>query len=180
MKKYFLILIIIFTISSCKKGKNYSTEINNNDIPEQRFESEFFSFNYPKDWKITDSEEIEKGIYYVSVEKVGFDSSGLITIVSFDELIDLDEMVMMNIEELKNNPSIGNLNFESISNSNFNKTKSRSSSFKFSALGIKHIGLVYAFNGNNSSYVLLKQGAIEDTNKNNEGFTTIEKSFEIK
>ncbi|WP_299335045.1 hypothetical protein [uncultured Psychroserpens sp.] len=167
-------------MSSCKKKENNTNTVPSKDSAEKRFEGEFFSFNYPEDWEITDNEEIEKGVYYLSVEKTGFDSSGLMTIVSFNEMIDLDDLVLMNIEELQNNPVIMNLKFESISNNVFNNIESRASNFKFSTLGLKHEGLISAFQGTKNSYVILKQEALEDTIKNANGFSTIERSFETK
>lgn len=182
MKKQFLIFSFLFSliIISCKEKENYKVEINNDEVPENRFESNVFSFNYPEDWNITDSEEIEGGIYYMSIEKNGIDSSGLMTIVSFEELIDLDEYIKMNIEQLQNNPVVKNLNFDTTKDSDFNKIKSRSSNFDFKTMGIKHEGIIYAFNSENNSVVILKQEAIEDRKENAEGFTTIRSSFEIK
>ena len=182
MKKQLLIFsFIVISISiSCKNNDNYNVAVNKNEIPENRLESNLFSFNYPEDWSVTDSEEIEEGIYYVSVEKNGFDSSGLMTIVSFEELIDLDESIVFNIEQLKDNPVINNLNFDEIRDSEFNAIKSRSSNFDFKTMGIKHDGIIYAFSSKNNSFVILKQEALEDRKENVEGFNTITNSFEIK
>ena len=168
------------TIISCKEKPNYKVEINNDEVPENRFENNVFSFNYSEDWNITDSEEIEDGIYYVSVEKNGLDSSGLMTIISFEELIDLDESILMNIEQLQDNPVVNNLNFDATIDSEFNSIKSRSANFNFITMGIKREGVIYGFSSKNNSVVILKQEALEDKNENIEGFETIQNSFEIK
>lgn len=182
MKKQLLLSTVLsfLAIISCKKKEEYKVEINNDEITEKRFESKTFNFNYSEDWNISDSEEIEKGIYYVAVEKNGFDSSGLMTIVSFDELIDLDELIKMNIEQLQNNPVINNSNFDLIKDNNFNRNVSRSSNFNFTTMGIKHIGIIYAFSSETNSVVILKQEAIEDKKENSQGYETIKRSFEIK
>lgn len=182
MKKQLLMfsLLCFLVTISCKKNEPYKVEVNNDDVPEHRFESNLFSFNYPEDWKVTDSEEIEEGTYYVAVEKNGFNASGLMTIVSFEELIDLDESIMLNIQELQDNPVVNNLNFETLKNSEFNTNKSRSSNFNFKTMGIEYDGMIYAFSSKNNSYVILKQEALEDRKDNVEGFNTIKNSFEIK
>jgi len=42
----------------------------------------------PEGWYISEEEEFEEGAFYLSVEKDGFDSSGIITITRFDDYID--------------------------------------------------------------------------------------------
>ena len=180
MNRQILIISLLFLISSCKENLKYKAELNSHKIQDNRFESKVVSFNFPEDWSITDNEEIEEGIYYVAVEKNGLDSSGLMTIVSFEELIDLDGSITMNIEELQNNPMLNNLSFESIKNSKFNGIAARSTSFSFKTMGIKHEGLVYAFSSKNNSVVILSQEALEDKKENSHGFDMIERSFEIK
>ena len=180
MKKQISIVLLFFILTSCTKNVRYTAELNNNQILENRFESEIFSFDFPEDWSITDSQEIEKGIYYVAVEKNGFDSSGLMTIISFEELIDLDGSIIMNIEKLQNNPMVKNLNFESIKDNKFNGITARSTRFNFKTMGIKHEGLIYAFSSTNNSIVILPQEAEEDKKVNSQGFDMIERTFEIK
>ena len=116
----------------------------------------------------------------MSVEKNGLDSSGLMTIISFEELIDLDESILMNIEQLQDNPVVNNLNFDATIDSEFNSIKSRSANFNFITMGIKREGVIYGFSSKNNSVVILKQEALEDKNENIEGFETIQNSFEIK
>ena len=180
MKRQLLILSLLCLIISCKKNEKHKVEVNNNEVPKNKFESDIFSFNFPKDWKITDNEKIEEGIYYLAVEKNGFDSSGLMTIISFKELIDLDEAININIEEFKNNSMVNNLNIDAIKDSKFNGITARSLSFEFETLGIRHDGVLYAFSSNNNSIVILSQEALEDKKANSNGFDIIEKSFEIR
>jgi hypothetical protein len=167
-------------VLGCKNNESNKIEVNNNEISNNRFENNVFSFNFSDDWKITDTEKIEEGVYYMAVEKNGFDSSGLMTIVSFEELIDLDESIILNIEELQSNVVLRNFKFEPIKNDQFNGIASRSARFVFNTLGIKHEGFVCAFSSDNNSVVIIKQEALEDKKINQEGFETIEKSFEIK
>jgi len=135
---------------------------------------------HPEDWNITDGEKIEEGIFYLAVEKKGLDASGLITIVSFEKLIDLDESITTNIEQLQDNPVLNNLSFDAIVDSQYHTITSRSSHFNFKTMGMKHEGMIYAFSSENNSVVILKQEAVEDRKENAEGFDTIKNSFKIK
>jgi len=180
MTKQLLIISLLFLMGICKENQTYKAEANIYDLLENRFESTVFSFDVPADWSITDKEQIDEGIYYLAVEKNGFDSSGLMTIVSFEYLIDLDESIRINIEQLQNNPMAGNLNFGSIRDAQFNGIAARSASFNFNTMGVKHEGLVYAFSSKKNSIVILLQEALEDKNENSNGFDTIERSFKIK
>ena len=72
------------------------------------------------------------------------------------------------------------MKLEAIRDDKFNKLKSRSSNFKFSTLGIKHDGIIYALSSESNSIVILKQEAVEDRNENANGFSIIENTFEIK
>ncbi len=189
MKKQLLIfpLLCFLIILSCKKNENHTLEINNKEtpknskeVPGNRFENNVYNFNYADDWSITDREEIEAGIYYVALEKNGMDASGLMTIISYEEVIDLDASIMMNIEELQNNSVVNNLNYDPLQDSTFNSIKSRSSNFTFKTMEIEHDGIIYAFSSTTNSVVIFKQEALEDKKENIEGFDTIENSFEIK
>ncbi|MFC4632342.1 hypothetical protein ACFO3O_00370 [Dokdonia ponticola] len=182
MKKQLLILSLLFFLItiSCKENENNKVEINNKEVSEKRFENTVFSFTYPEDWNITDGEAIEEGIFYLSVEKKGLDASGLITIVSYEELIDLDESILMNIEQLQDNPVLNDFSFDEIVDSQYNTVSSRSSQFNFKTMGMKHEGMIYAFSSPTNSVVILKQEAVEDRKENAEGFDTIKNSFKIK
>lgn len=187
MKKQVLMSVILFflIITGCKNKENYSedpksTETKSSETSKTKFENNVLAFNYPKDWTITDSETIEKGIHYLAIEKEGLNSSGIMTIISFEDLIDLDDSIMMNIEELQNNSLIQNLNFDTIKDSQFNTITSRALHFDFSTIGIKQEGMIYAFSNTSNSVVILKQEALEDIKENSDGFNTIENSFKIK
>lgn len=180
MIKQFLIISLLFIAAICEINVKDSTEAEKTVLPEKRFETNVYGFNIPLDWNITDKEEIDQGIYYVSVEKNGLDSSGLATIVSFEFLVNLDELIKANFEELKSNQILNNLSFGTIEDSKFNGITARHSRFSFRIMGMNHQGSVYAFNNKNNTVVTLFQEALEDKAENNNGFKTIESSFEMK
>jgi len=179
MKIYISVLLLLFSLTACKKTKEARIEINKQETAANRIEGKMYSFDFPEDWSITDNEVMDEGVSYLSIEKKGFDSSGLMSIVSFDKLMDLDELINLNVQEFQDNPLISSLNFESIVENKFNDIDSRSSNFKFSAIGIEHKGTIYGFNSKSSSYVILRQEAREDKKANAQGFKTIENSFSV-
>ena len=67
------------------------------------FEKEGMTFIVPEDWKITDEEKFDDGSYYLSIDKNGFDSSGVLIITSYNNSIDLDELIYFQKEEIQNN-----------------------------------------------------------------------------
>ena len=187
MKTSLTFLLAFLFLTSCKNGTDATLKIgddvsssaSDNNANKSNYQGNGFSFSYPEDWNVTDDELIEEGIHYMAVEKKGINSSGLITIVSFDYIMDQDLMIEMNIEELKLNSFINNLNFAPVENDKFSTIKSRTSSFEFSTMGLKHQGKIIAFTSEGSSYVLLTQEALEDHQENVQGFRIIENSFKI-
>lgn len=65
-----------------------------------KFERDGFSITSPTGWGITDEENIDDLGYYLSIEKDGFDSSGIITITWVNGEMDLNEWVDIYNEEL--------------------------------------------------------------------------------
>jgi len=172
MKNKIILIVFLSVLITCKKSteKNTTTKIEKNG----------FSITCPADWEISDDEKFDEGGYYLSIEKNGFDSSGLFTLSVIEDSLDLDYSIQFNIEELQSNLVYRNSTFEEITNNKFNSINTRSSSFKFGLVGIKHEGIIHAFYGKNKTYIVLKQEALEDKNDNLNGFNLIESSFLIK
>lgn len=187
MKKYMTLILSFLILAACKNNTESTLKIgedsdvfqDNNTVAKGKYQGNGYTFNYPKNWNVTDDEAIDDGVHYIAVEKEGLDSSGLVTVISFDYTMDLDDMIEMNIEELRNNSFINNLNVESIEDDQYNTITSRKATFDFSTMGLKHQGNIIAFSGENSSYVLLSQEALEDHAVNKQGFEIIENSFSI-
>jgi len=184
MKKLLLLFFVFCLISACKKNAeskvDSNVESNTSLSDDSKVDRNSFAFKCPEDWKVTEEELLDEGVYYLSVEKNGFDSSGLMSITTFNYSLDLNELIFMNAEEIRNNTLLNNLNFDSIIDNQFNNINSRSSKFNFNAMGVNHEGVIHAFNSDNYTYVILKQEAIEDNKTNEEGFRVIEKSFFTK
>lgn len=172
MRKLVLALLISVLIISCKQESS----------PEFKFKKDGVSFAGPAGWKISDEENIDDIGYYLSVEKDGFDSSGIVTISWVNDTLELQNYLEIYQDELKSNPIYKNsdLTFEAITANTFNSIASESSSFKMSVLGVQHKGIIHSFYGNNKTIVVLKQEAIEDTDENKLGFERIEESFTLE
>ena len=79
MKNAALLLLFLFITFSCKESI------------ETKFEKDGVSLTCPQGWKITDQENFDDEGYYLSIEKDGFDSSGLFSITWVNINLDLDE-----------------------------------------------------------------------------------------
>src|ERR1700740_156337 len=56
-----------------------------------KFDAQGITFSYPTDWKITGQEDLGAG-YYVSCEKEGSNSSGLVTVTWVNQKSDLSQL----------------------------------------------------------------------------------------
>ncbi|WP_353777688.1 hypothetical protein [Winogradskyella sp. 3972H.M.0a.05] len=177
MKKLLVLFITLSSLTACKQSTSSKVDAKTDNSVDRNS----FAFSCPADWKVTDDEgSIADGYHYLAVEKKGFDSSGLVTISSFNDIVELDDIININIEELFSNSLFDNFNANPITDSSFNTMTSRSSTFNFSALGVKHEGTIYAFSSEDKTYAIILQGAVEDKASNQEGFEKIENSFSTK
>ena len=144
------------------------------------FSKEGVSFSYASDWNITEQEELEGGGYYLSVEKEGVNSSGLVTLTWFHEDLNPQEYLGIIQEEYVTQNVLNDLKFQSVRENNFNGIQSISCDFKCSALGVKHSGVIYVFEKGENIYAIIKLTAVEDILENKNGFELFESTFSIK
>lgn len=171
MKNAILFIIIILMVG-CLKPKANKSSFNNNEV----------SFSCPTGWSITEEDSLDGNGYYISCEKTGLNSSGLVTITWVNDSIDLDEQLIMYQESFKNNIIYkkSNLLFDSITDNKFNLFKTRACKYTMRLLTLEHEGIMHSFYKNGKTFYILKQGALEDSKINNDGFNIIENSIVIK
>ena len=138
------------------------------------------SFTYPSGWSITEQEDLDGAGYYLSVEKAGFDASGLITLTWINGVLDSRDYLEIIQEEYKNQKLLNGLEFQSARDDSFNGIQSISCDFKFNTFGVKHRGVIYVFVRGENTYSIIKQEAIEDISNNKNGFELIEGSFKVE
>lgn len=150
--------------------------------PETNFDKFGVSFTCPKGWSITEEEDFDGEGYYLSIEKDGFTSSGIVTVTWVNGILDLSDWLDVFKEELKNNIVYKNsdLAFEAAVNNDYNSINSLASKFTATILGVKHQGIIHLFNYGDRTVAVLKQEALEDKAKNKLGFGIIEHSFKVK
>ena len=145
---------------------------------QKKFNKEGVSFNIPKDWSITEEEDWDGEGYYLSVEKDGLDSSGMVTMTWINGEIDLDEWLEETKTDFKTNLGKNSkLKFDKEVSTTYNNIESKSVSYTFSLIGFKHRGNIILFYKNGKSFLMIKQEANEDIKKNKKGFVIIEESF---
>lgn len=167
-----LIYLILFTsfLSSCES-------------PEVDFKMKDVSFTCPKGWRITETEDyVEEDGYYVSIEKDGLNSSGIVTIEWVADSFDLELWIETFKVELQNNIifKTADLSFGDLYDSEFSGYETVSVDFYMNLFGLKHEGKYSVFHHENKTISVLKQGANEDVNANEPGFSIIENSFNVK
>jgi hypothetical protein len=170
MKNFLILILILFSFNSCQ------------ETPQTKFEMDGVSLISPKGWKITDEENLDDQGYYLSIEKDGLNSSGLVTLSWINTKLDLNEWINGHRDEMKNNVIYKNSNliFGDEVNNTFNNINTTSLDFTMSVFGVKHQGIIHFFYEKEKTFSLLMQEAIEDKVKNKSGFELIEKSLKIE
>ena len=146
---------------------------------ETKFEKSGISFTCPSGWKITDEENLNDAGYYLSCEKEGLNSSGLLTISWVNDSMALTEMLEIHKAEMEKNIVLkhSDLTFGNGEDAKFKDYNSKSVNFSTTLLGLKSEGMIYCFYANGKTITILRQEAIEDKSDNSEGFKIIENSF---
>ncbi|HMR18456.1 MAG TPA: hypothetical protein PKA53_04080 [Sphingobacterium sp.] len=144
------------------------------------FSKEGVSFIYPQGWSINEEEDLDGEGYYLSVEKKGLNESGIVQITWFDVHIDNHEYLEIMQKEYKNQKLFYDLKFETAKNSHFNGIESIACKFSFKILGLRHRGAIYIFSDENKTFSFVTQEALEDIQKNKEGFELIRSTFKTE
>jgi len=152
-----------------------------NKIVTSKFQKNGVSLTCPKGWKVTDEENFDDEGFYITIEKNGFNSSGLITITWYYEIIELDQVMDVAMEELQKSfiHKNSNLKFGELIENKFNFINTSFVNFNMSTIGLKHQGEIHVFHKEGKTFCINKQEAIEDKGKNSEGFKIIENSFVV-
>ena len=155
--------------------------------PDQQFAKKGVSFTSPAGWKISEEEEYEESEesysgYYLSVEKEGFDDSGIVIISWIDVEIDLDDWQAICTEEISSNIIYRNTNlkFGPTKAGEINGIPTQSVQASFSLLGLDHEATMHFFHANGKTFDVMIQQATEDDEKNKEGFATLLESFKVE
>lgn len=167
--KRLIIVLLILAASGC-----------GSQAPGGNFLRDGVSFTYPTGWSITEQEEIEGGGYYLSVEKDGFNVSGLLTLTWINGLVDTHEYLETIQAGFEKQKLLNDITFQPVRDNNFNGIPCISSDYKFTTLSVKHIGIIYVFVKGDKTYSIMKQEAIEDVANNKEGFDEIVASFKVE
>lgn len=140
------------------------------------------SLKCPEGWSITEEDNMDGNGYYLSIEKGGFDSSGVMTVSYIYNDITPKELVAIYQEDMASNNIYKNssLVFENIFQHEDDNYMVISSRYTLNLIGLDHHGIISAFNYGGRTFGIIKQGAIEDKNENRKGFEAIESSFKIK
>ena len=170
MKQALGILCIFAILTGCQQS------------PETKFARDGISLTCPAGWKITDEDTIEGNGYCISIEKDGLNSSGLLSVSWFTDSVDPSAYMDAYMEEMKNNViyKSSNINFEDYAESQFKNNPSLSVKYNMSLISVAHTGIIHILYAHGKTITILRQEAIEDLDKNKDGFELLEQSFAIE
>ena len=166
MKKPILILLTLLFLFSCE------------ETPESKFEKDGVFLLSPKGWNISDQEDFGSG-YYLSIEKDGFDSSGIVVVMWFNDILDRTELINNFMAELSDQWMFSDISSRSIINDRFNSISSLSLQYEGNVFGLPHEGIAHSFHTKGKTFYIAKQSVVEDRYINEKGFELIEKSFRV-
>jgi len=162
VKKVFILLSMI--CFSCAEQKSTTVEIYG------------VSFNCPSGWKVTETEDYGPA-KYISIEKKGSNSSGIVTMCFTEEDYELDEYLHIFQESYLEQEILNKLTFQKAKEAHYGEHKGIVSTYTFETMSIKHEGQMYVFQKNGITMCLVHQEALEDHKVNLYGFEIIEESF---
>jgi hypothetical protein len=142
---------------------------------EQKFTHSGVSFNIPTGWKITDQEEMEGTGYYLSCEKEGENSSGIVTVTWVNDSSDLEATVEAYSSAIKDNYILKKANpkFSPTVKRRFNGRAAIGMDYTMTLSKIPHEGHIYCFYGKGKTITVMVQEALEDKAVNKPGIDEI-------
>lgn len=162
-----LFLLVAFLVSGCKKS------------PETPFYENGVSFNCPPGWKIDETEDMDE-MYYICVEKDGYNDSGLLLMTVFDDANDVQEYVEVYMENMEDQGIFDNLTFGNSTPASYGSYSGQVVKYTASVLSVPHQGEIFSFEANGRYACVVRQEANEDHKKNKEGFKILEETLVIE
>ena len=159
-------IVIVFSCGTQKTGGN--------------FLKDGVSFKYPSGWSIDEEGDLDGSGYFLSVNKSGYDASGLFTVTWIEGILDSHEYLEIIQENYGDQKVFDDLEFKAASDNDFNGIPTISCDYKFNTIGIKHRGVIHVFSKGERTYSIVEQETIEDISKNKEGFDMMKSTFKVE
>ena len=165
MKLTGLFFLLIATLASCSTP------------PETTFTQWGLQVAVPEGWELVDEEDYGENSYYIAIEQRGLTTSGVVTIIWFDEEYDLEEFnqsIMTSITE-----EIGNDVIIRDSDRDFGKHSTYAQEYLFSFLDMPHTGVMHTFYLDGKTLCIGQQWANEDVQNVKAGFDRISETLKL-
>jgi hypothetical protein len=152
-----------------------------NSVSAQQSMVEYYgvSFICPVGWKVSDVKD-EGYSQTITVEKKGFNSSGILIITLFNEEYELNELLQNYKNGLKEQSVYSNLKFQISTEGTYGQYKGLVCKYTASVLFLPHKGSIHVFNTKGKSVMILQQEATEDSETNKHGFKKMTESLTVK
>ena len=147
---------------------------------QEPFDQYGVSFTCPSGWEIDEATELEVGWYYICVEKLGFNSSGIITIVMVEDEMDLNDFLADFQESIDSQSVLSQLDMSRTTEGIYGQYAGISAHYKANVMSLPHEGRMYVFSTNGKTVYVNEQEAVEDKKENATGFEIIRESLKIE
>lgn len=134
------------------------------------------SIKYSSDW-ILESEDYEGEGHYLSLEKKGFESSGLYQLYWLNDHNNIENLLEDQKRDLVDIPTFSGIRFSDNFKTNYGKFEGIASNYKIPLLEIE--GTIISFSHDDKGFVVMKQQDYDTDHVNKKGFEIIENSLQI-
>ncbi len=143
------------------------------------FDEYGISFSYPTDWHITENSDADD-TQFISVEKEGIESSGMVAMQTLNKIYDIDSFVDAYRDSMANNDVFDDLEFSSVTSGAYGHYSCDTFSYSMSVMGIPHHGRIYIIDDSDRYVIIMEQEADEDRAVNATGFDAIRTSLTLQ
>lgn len=134
------------------------------------------SFTCPAGWTVSEQEDYGDS-KYLSIEKKGFTSSGIVMITYANEEFELTDYLDIHKESYKEQKIFSNIAFNKVKDAPYGQYEGITTDYKVSVMSVAHVGRMYVFHANGKTICVTEQEAVEDSTKNKAGFNKIRETF---
>jgi len=137
------------------------------------------SFTCPAGWTVSEQEDYGDS-KYMSIEKEGFSSSGIVMITYANEEFELTDYLDIHKESYKEQKIFSNIKFNLVKDSSYGQYDGILAEYRVSVMSVAHVGRMYVFHAKGKTICVTEQEAVEDSAKNKTGFEKIRETFLVR
>lgn len=170
--------LALLLATGCNTDGN-ETAANNTETNSQlpSYNKAGITFNHPADWKITESEQDELGVF-IACEKVGDNESGIVIMTILDDNnFDTKDMITGYLQDLTADSLFLDFTATPIEPAKYNTIDAIAANYVVTDEGYLYNGRAYGFKMCGKAILLIEQSSADDAEESTIGFNAIRQSL---